>query len=477
MLILWGIIAGTAASGLMSPPAFLSSHPGTGLSTKLVLITNLSGTGFQPGAAVKLTRAGFPDIVATDVIVVSESRIICKIDLAGAPAGVRDIVVTNPDGGSGTLRDGFTVLNMDSPATAPSPPAPGIFATPGRWGLSFGVTDFTGTGPRPSAVQTLTRTGAPDSISGNGTLSPIGVTTVNYGGCQTYTITPDTGYHVTDVIVNGESVGAVTSYTFKNVHANHTIRALFGIDTYTITPSAGYGGSISLSGPVTVDYGSTVVVTITPDAGYHIASVVIDGVSQGAATGYQFTSIRANHTVAASFAINRFTMTAAAGSGGTIEPSGAVQVMHSSSPVFTIVPDPGYHIATVTVDGSPAGTLPRYTFPDVQANHAISTTFAPNPAVSAISPNSGKNGKIILFTITGTGFPATGTPHVALYYPGTSTVFVEGDAIVVASSAHGSTRVTGQFSLPVSPPHRFYDVKVTSPDGSSALVPHGFLVT
>ena len=62
---------------------------------------------------------------------------------------------------------------------------------------------------------------------------------VNYGADQAFTITPDARYHVADVLVDGVSVGAVTSYTFTNVTANHTIAATFAIDTYTITASAG----------------------------------------------------------------------------------------------------------------------------------------------------------------------------------------------------------------------------------------------
>ena len=54
---------------------------------------------------------------------------------------------------------------------------------------------------------------------------------VNYGADQAFTITPDACYHVADVLVDGVSVGAVTSYTFTNVTANHTIAASFAIDT------------------------------------------------------------------------------------------------------------------------------------------------------------------------------------------------------------------------------------------------------
>ena len=68
-----------------------------------------------------------------------------------------------------------------------------------------------------------------------------------------------------DVLVDGVSVGAVTSYTFTNVTANHTIAASFAIDTYTITASAGANGTISPSGHVTVNYGANQTFTITPD--------------------------------------------------------------------------------------------------------------------------------------------------------------------------------------------------------------------
>ena len=47
--------------------------------------------------------------------------------------------------------------------------------------------------------------------------------TVNYGGSQTFSFTPDTGYHVADVLVDGTSVGAAPNYAFTNVTANHTI--------------------------------------------------------------------------------------------------------------------------------------------------------------------------------------------------------------------------------------------------------------
>ena len=66
------------------------------------------------------------------------------------------------------------------------------------------------------------------SAGKKGTITPSGANTVNAGASQAYSITPGTGYHVRNVLVDGSSVGAVTTYTFSGVTANHTISAFFG---------------------------------------------------------------------------------------------------------------------------------------------------------------------------------------------------------------------------------------------------------
>ena len=65
-----------------------------------------------------------------------------------------------------------------------------------------------------------------------GTVSPSSANVVS-GGSQTFTFTPNTGYQVADVLVDGADQGAITSYTFSNVTAAHTISATFAA-AYTI---------------------------------------------------------------------------------------------------------------------------------------------------------------------------------------------------------------------------------------------------
>jgi hypothetical protein len=245
----------------------------------------------------------------------------------------------------------------------------------------------------------------------NGSIS--GPASANYGGSVAYTITPATGYHVADILVDGVSAGAVTSYSFSNVTASHTISVTFAINTYSITTSAGANGSIS--GPASVNYGGSVAYTITPATGYHVADVLVDGVSAGPVTSYSFSNVTAPHTISATFAINSYSITATVGANGSI--SGPATVNHGDSAAYTISPATGYHVADVLVDGASAGAVTSYSFSNVTAGHTISATFAIN--TYSITASAGANGSIsgpasanyggsVAYTIS----PATGY-HVA----------------------------------------------------------------
>ena len=139
---------------------------------------------------------------------------------------------------------------------------------------------------------------------------------VNPGANQAYTITPNTGYAVSNVTVDSVSKGAITSFTFTNVTASHGISATFSQLTYTITAGAGAGGSISPKGTTTKNYGESQTYTITPNTGYAIASVTVDGANQGAIGSYTFNSVTANHTISATFSLITYTIAASAGAAG-----------------------------------------------------------------------------------------------------------------------------------------------------------------
>src|SRR6185503_16369166 len=174
--------------------------------------------------------------------------------------------------------------------------------------------------------------------------------------------TPNSGYHIDSVVVDGANLGAVASHDFTNVTANHTIDAYFSIDVLTVTATASAGGSISPSGAVSVNYGANQSFTVTPNTGYHIDSVVVDGANLGAVAGHDFTNVTANHTIDAYFSIDVFTVTATAGANGSISPSGAVSVNYGANQSFTVTPNTGYHIDSVVVDGTNLGAVASHDF-------------------------------------------------------------------------------------------------------------------
>ena len=204
------------------------------------------------------------------------------------------------------------------------------------------------------AIDTYTIT---SSAGANGSITPA-APAVNSGDNQSFLIVPSPGYHVADVVVDGVSQGAIGSYTYYNVIADgHVISATFAIDTYTITATAGANGSIAPAGATVVNSGDNQAYTISPAAGYHVADVLVDGVSRRRGDVLHFTNVTADHTISATFAINTYTITATAGANGSIAPAGATVVNSGDSQAYTISASPGYHVADVLVDGVSVGAV------------------------------------------------------------------------------------------------------------------------
>jgi ABC-type transporter MlaC component len=306
----------------------------------------------------------------------------------------------------------------------------------------------------------------------NGSITPSGALTVATGGNRTFTMTPNAGYRVADVLVDGVSIGAPTSYTFTNVQADHTIGATFTLDVYTITATSDVNGSITPSGTITVNKGASQTYAITPDAGYDVQNVVVDGASKGAITSYTFTNITANHTINAYFKVKTFTITVSAGAGGNITwPSGTTTLNIGTTQTYTITPMAGYHILDVQVDGVSVGAVTTYTFTNVTANHTIAATFEANPSYT-ITAIAGANGALTpsgsVSVLGGTSKTFTMTPNAGYRV---ADVLVDGVSIG-APTSYTFTNVQADHTIGATFTLDVYTITATS-DVNGSITPSG----
>ncbi len=114
---------------------------------------------------------------------------------------------------------------------------------------------------------------------------------VEHGSNQDFDFIPDENYHVSDVLVDGISIGDPANYTFENVTADHSIHVDFAINTYTIVAEAGDYGSINPVGELIVEHGSNQTFEFLADLGYHINDVIVDGESFGALESFTFENV------------------------------------------------------------------------------------------------------------------------------------------------------------------------------------------
>ncbi|MFZ0928749.1 MAG: hypothetical protein WAN11_09110 [Syntrophobacteraceae bacterium] len=291
------------------------------------------------------------------------------------------------------------------------------------------------------------------SAGAGGTIEPSGSFFQSQGSSQTFTITPSAGYQIADVQVDNKSVGPVGSYTLNGISASHSIAATFSANatSYTITTTAGSHGSISPSGTVAVSSGASQSFTITPNTGYQVAGVEVDGSSVGAVSSYTITNVTANHTISAIFSpIATHTISAIVQGGGSISPSGNVNVVAATSEAFTITPVANHEISGVRVDGKSIGAVSSYTFTNVAANHTIEAAFA--PIRYRIWSSTGGGGSIspsgTLSVSPGANEAFTITP--AAYYQ-LEDVVIDGVSVGTVSS-EGLNRVVsgGKFTRAVS---------------------------
>jgi hypothetical protein len=332
----------------------------------------VTSTNLKISAATTSTSK-YNDVIGTSSSLVVNSALVAPTASAAPTAAYagQSISLSMPTPTTGTSPysyewkvssdNGVNYNDIPSGASSQNP----SYVTVSAANLKFEViiTDNTGAHVTSNVVPvTVNQITITPSHDGHSSITPNTVQNIAYGGSKSFTYSADVGYSLS-VLVDGGPISLntyPTSYTFSSVSQSHTIAVSSVINTFTITVTQGLHGTIAPD-TSTVDFGSNNHFTITPDSGYHIVDVVVDRVSKGAVTFWDFNNVQAAHIITASFAPNLQPTTLTIGVTPTVD-----KYMPDASGVISgYLTSQGTGVGGCTVsvrfnDGSGSGWQPLY---------------------------------------------------------------------------------------------------------------------
>lgn len=234
-----------------------------------------------------------------------------------------------------------------------------------------------------------------DVTYGNGGQITPGSTTIDWGTGKTFRVVADSGHAIQQIKRDGVVIYDFSGskidmfdYVLENVVADTQIEAIFEPVTYEIIVITVGNGTVN-PGTTTAIYGSSKVFTITPDNGHRIWSITLDGVdmpvtaSSGNAQRFTISDINSDHILSVKFVTSVLKITTVAGSNGSIRPT-ELEVEYDSFASVSIVPNEGYEIASIHIDGvkvddskvSKGGVAQNVAFEHVTEDHEVRATFS-----------------------------------------------------------------------------------------------------
>ena len=175
------------------------------------------------------------------------------------------------------------------------------------------------------------------------------------GETITLTIAPDTGYALSSLTVNGEDVAAQVAdgaYSFAMPEGSVTVTATFEAIDYVITVSESENGAVGADKETAI-IGEEVTLTVTPDKGYVVNSLTVNGedvTAQVADGAYSFTMPAGNMTVTATFKAIDYVITVSESENGAVGADKETAII-GEEVTLTVTPDKGYVVNSLTVNG------------------------------------------------------------------------------------------------------------------------------
>ena len=235
-----------------------------------------------------------------------------------------------------------------------------------------------------------------------GTLTPGGTISVVPGTSVTFTLTLADGYRFVDMRINGNEVPPSETFVVGDITADMSIELwLMKTDVdpgmYVIHAEHNGHGSVTPS-DCEVAAGGSVTLTVSPNDGYMVSSVLVNYSEVELSDGKLVLSdIDGNKVVSVTFEEIEYTetVTVSVGDNGTVSPSGDVPVAYGDDLTISIVPDEGYRLSKVTLDGedvTSSVTGQELVLREVKSNHDVTVAFEKITYTVAVS--SGGHGSV-----------------------------------------------------------------------------------
>ena len=190
-----------------------------------------------------------------------------------------------------------------------------------------------------------------NSFTGN--LIETGDMYLPYGSNLDINFVPEENHQIKEILVDGLAIITTEQYAFTNLIKNYTFSIEFELITYSVSAYVSGDGSLDKALIENYEKGTTVTYTFVANEGSYLKELKVDGVSLAVegVTTYTFIDIQENHTIYIVFALYEFTIAATVVGEGDIGQTLIKRANHGDDVLYTFVPNAGYHLKQILVDG------------------------------------------------------------------------------------------------------------------------------
>jgi hypothetical protein len=223
---------------------------------------------------------------------------------------------------------------------------------------------------------------------------------VVYGGKVTITAKAKDGYRFTGFVENKKTISTSSSLELNNITSDRNITAVFERITCKVSVYTNPNNAGKFTGGGNYYKGTNVELTTVPYDGYEFTGWSVNGQIVSTDRRFIINNIQNDVNVTANFMVKNATtykiVSGIANEGGSISPTGTSVVAEGGSITYSILPQNGFKILAVAVDGQNIGAVASYTFNNVRGNHSIAVAFekiavqAPKSSAAATSASKAK---------------------------------------------------------------------------------------